>query len=225
VLPGIRAAAYAAIPGLVWAVVAMHFVATPYPKLAAYHPGYLWPGNHNAVFNYPNAAQQMKVFLHRPLYPVVLPMKTLHVQWLGLRDEMIGMFGWLEFGLPHRMYLFWVFAIACAALSDLIGKSTGFEGQRLVVIAVGPLAIFLTLCAIFDAEYLSWTQVGAPMIQGVQGRYFLPLLAGLAAFIPAAVRIPCAAKLKSALAIPAFVMGAIGMVVMPILMVSTYYLH
>ena len=38
------------------------------------------------------------------------------------------------------------------------------------------LMIFAVNCLIWTALYLSYTEVGAEVIQGVQGRYFLPLL-------------------------------------------------
>jgi hypothetical protein len=37
---------------------------------------------------------------------------------------------------------------------------------------------------IFAALYLGWTPVGAPVVEGVQGRYFLPLLAALVLVCP-----------------------------------------
>ncbi|MGH9447870.1 MAG: hypothetical protein ACRD3O_19425, partial [Terriglobia bacterium] len=66
--------------------------------------------------------------------------------------------------------------------------------------------------------------VGAPLIEGIQGRYLLLLLAALAVCLPA-VRIRGAARLKVALAAPAFAMAAFGMVFLPSLIVSTYYLR
>ena len=34
----------------------------------------------------------------------------------------------------------------------------------------------LSALVIFTGEYLQWTQVGFPVVEGVQGRYFVPLL-------------------------------------------------
>jgi uncharacterized membrane protein len=223
-LGGARVAALAVVPGVIWAAITMHFVATPYPLVPPYHPGYLWPGNHNAEFQSPNATAQAEVFLHRPLYTIILPIKTIGVQWVGLRNEMVGMFGWMEFGIPGRMYRFWVFAIACAILSDLLRERGNTHSPPPVAIAIGLVAIAAALCAVFDAEYLVWSRVGAPIIEGVQGRYLLPLLAAFAVSIPA-VRIRGAAKLKTVLAIPSFAMAAAGLIVLPSLMVSVYYLR
>ena len=37
---------------------------------------------------------------------------------------------------------------------------------------------------VFFSLYVIWTKVGAPVIDGVQGRYFLPLVAFLALLFP-----------------------------------------
>jgi uncharacterized membrane protein len=37
---------------------------------------------------------------------------------------------------------------------------------------------------IFVIQYLSWTRPGAEIIDGVQGRYFIPLAAALALAVP-----------------------------------------
>ncbi|MGH9581562.1 MAG: DUF2142 domain-containing protein, partial [Bryobacteraceae bacterium] len=223
-LAGLRVALLVVAPGIVWLALAMHFAAIPFPLFPAYHPGYLWPGSHDAVFDAPNSAQQIKVFLHRPLYPVVLPVKAIGTFWLALRDQMIGRFGWLEFGIPAQMYPFWVFAVACAIISGFFERSTHPRGPPPMAVILGLVAVAAALCAIFDAAYLAWAPIGVPLIDGVQGRYLLPLLAAFAAFIPA-VRVRGAAKLKTVLAIPSFAMAAAGMVVLPTLMVSTYYLR
>jgi uncharacterized membrane protein len=49
-------------------------------------------------------------------------------------------------------------------------------GFRLTLAAAGLIAIALT----FGTLYLAWTPVGSSVVQGVQGRYFIPILAILA---------------------------------------------
>ncbi|MGH9771197.1 MAG: DUF2142 domain-containing protein [Candidatus Acidiferrales bacterium] len=221
---GLRTAALAAAPGILWAAAGMLFIATPFVSSAPYHPGYLWPGNRNAVFDSPDISAQAEVFLHRPLYPIVLPIKTLEVQWPGLRDGTIGILGWLDLVLPREVYNFWMLAVGCAILSDILAGAAGSRAPPWAAIGIGLLTVFGTLCALFDAEYLTWSHVGAPLIEGIQGRYLLLLLAALAVCLPA-VRIRGAARLKVALAAPAFAMAAFGMVFLPSLIVSTYYLR
>jgi uncharacterized membrane protein len=42
----------------------------------------------------------------------------------------------------------------------------------------------LCAAAIFGIEYLTWTAPGSPVVEGVQGRYFLPLAAVFSLSIP-----------------------------------------
>ena len=53
------------------------------------------------------------------------------------------------------------------------------------------LAVFCVLCLIWTALYLSFTPVGADQINGVQGRYYIPLtLLLLLAVAPSALKKP-----------------------------------
>jgi uncharacterized membrane protein len=66
------------------------------------------------------------------------------------------------------------------AFAGCIAAGRGVAPARAVVIALAAAAA--ATLAIFAAQYLTWTPVGATRIEGVQGRYFLPvaLIAGAA---------------------------------------------
>jgi uncharacterized membrane protein len=224
---GLQATALAIVPGTIWAAITMYFVSTPYPVFPAYHPGRLWPGNPSTAFDAPNAAAQILVFVHRPLYPLILPIKTLETNWTWVRNSMLGMFGWIEFGLQDWMYRAWSWALGFAILGDVLCGRENRDARSFWVVSLLDLAtVAITFLAIYDAEYLIWTRVGAPVIDGVQGRYLIPLLPALAASLPTCKLYQYqAAKWEFLTALPALVMAAIGMVVLPWLMVSTYYLR
>jgi uncharacterized membrane protein len=222
--PALRIIGIAALPGIIWAAIVIHFVATPFPLLAPYHPGYLWPGDHQkATFDSPDFAEQAKVFIHRPLYPLVLPIESIKKNWEGDRETMIGRFGWLEYSLRHWMYTAWGYAILCAIAGDLFRRRSGTTAAPLAA-AIGLFAIAATILAICDAEYLMWTQVGMPWIDGIQGRYFLPLVAALGIALPG-IKSSQASFIKALLVTPTFAMLAIGMINLPLLMAATYYLR
>ena len=85
----------------------------------------------------------------------------------------IGQLGWLDVDMP-RFYN--VIALGELSLGTIIaaltlrGMNIG-RGTRLTLV----LVILTSATAIFAIQYLTWTKVGAPIIDGVQGRYFLPL--------------------------------------------------
>ncbi len=114
--------------------------------------------------------------------------------WTALQDyglnyleQMVGWLGILDIILPRRVMLLYLLPIAAAVLGDLIQPATGprLRPYAALLILVG--GAFLAALS----QYLTWTPVGGTRIEGVQGRYFLPLavilglgLAGLAPFAP-----------------------------------------
>lgn len=67
----------------------------------------------------------------------------------------------------------------------------GGEGRELSALQRGAALLlgFATLCLVWTALYLSFTPVGADVIRGVQGRYYLPVtMMGLLAVRTIALR-------------------------------------
>jgi uncharacterized membrane protein len=43
----------------------------------------------------------------------------------------------------------------------------------------------IAVAGIFGVQYLTWTSLGGPLVEGVQGRYFLPLALLVSGALPA----------------------------------------
>ncbi len=86
--------------------------------------------------------------------------------------ELVGNFGWLDAPLPLAAMVAWAAVLLMVAATDG-DRQVVFAGwQRLWTAAVaGATLLLLSL-----SQYLSWTPLGADRIDGLQGRYFLPLL-------------------------------------------------
>lgn len=97
--------------------------------------------------------------------------KTLWIQRKDILTSFIGRLGWLDVGLPVGYNI-----LACAMLG-LAAVSYGkpeilFTIQnRMIVMGAFGCTVFL-LCTLL---YLGWTPVGQADIQGLQGRYFIPV--------------------------------------------------
>ncbi|MBJ7575062.1 DUF2142 domain-containing protein [Luteimonas sp. MC1828] len=95
----------------------------------------------------------------------------------ALYESMIGRLGWLDIPLSS-----WTYTAAGAML--LASLWTNPDGTRIPaatrMLAAGAALGSLALLAV--PLFLTWTQVDAPVIQGLQGRYFLPTLAFLLVF-------------------------------------------
>jgi hypothetical protein len=103
-------------------------------------------------------------------------MNTIRVETETYAVQFVGQLGWLDTALPS-----WYVALAFAALAA--GFAAAIEGVARrpwlpLVVAVGAALL------IFVAQYLSWTQTGADLVDGVQGRYFIPLAAILVLAVP-----------------------------------------
>jgi uncharacterized membrane protein len=87
-------------------------------------------------------------------------------------QEFVGVLGWLDTLLPRPFYTaaYVMLATAFAAVAA-VGVSGGWRVVRLAAPALAVVGA-VGVCA---ALYIGWTNVGASRIDGVQGRYFLPL--------------------------------------------------
>ncbi len=86
----------------------------------------------------------------------------------------VGSFGWIDTGLdtPLPLFLVYIYVIFLffAALTDNIKLDLKLN-QKLISLSI----FLLTFTSIFILEYLTWTVVGNHIIDGVYGRYFIPI--------------------------------------------------
>jgi uncharacterized membrane protein len=127
---------------------------------------------------------QLSYILHAPLAYVIAILHTL--RWNHFfYEQFVGVLGWLSVPLPMAAYLLPPLAMLAAWGSQ----------ERLPPGRAVPLAFFgLTIVAastvlLMTALYLTWTPVGKYMVDGIQGRYFLPLAPlGSVVFLAACAR-------------------------------------
>jgi uncharacterized membrane protein len=125
----------------------------------------------------PDPAAQAHLLLHAPwrVFPVFV--STWHAYGGRLLHEVIGRLGWLDVDLPEAYH---DAAWAMLALAALVTCGTGgwprvsFWGLISLLVAAFGLAMF---------EYLAWSLPGSPVIDGLQGRHFVPLVLMLAAVV------------------------------------------
>jgi len=86
-------------------------------------------------------------------------------------ETFVGQLGWLNLYLPAWLINFYLFVLLFAALVVSTGDFRLGIPARVWMAAVFFLGIFL----IETAMYLYWTPVGQGFVEGVQGRYFIPL--------------------------------------------------
>lgn len=123
-----------------------------------------------------NSAAQLMYILHQPWTILPIAVNTLVQLHVTYTMSFIGVLGLLDLVLPDWYYnAAWfvlLLAFACVAAGP---------ARRIWVVLLICLA---AVGAVFFSEYLIWTVVQADHVDGVQGRYLIPLAAVLAMAVP-----------------------------------------
>jgi uncharacterized membrane protein len=107
--------------------------------------------------------------------------EPLRVAWILTEDylhlgrryvaQIVGQLGWLDANLPHPFL--WGYAA-------VLGLLALFDTRRTVVVSLGQRALLIlvavaTLALVSASQYATWTPYRADHVEGIQGRYFIPL--------------------------------------------------
>ncbi|MBW4682866.1 MAG: DUF2142 domain-containing protein [Microcoleus vaginatus WJT46-NPBG5] len=126
----------------------------------------LRPATDNVVLS-----EQVNYILNQPMQFILTQINTFSTYGLNYLEQLIGKLGWLDTSLPKFHIISYIILLVTVALvshkSDI--KISLFQKTIALII------ILLTGLLITTAMYLAWTPVGAGLIEGVQGRYFIPL--------------------------------------------------
>lgn len=85
---------------------------------------------------------------------------------------MVGVLGWLDTPLPDAIYVYAAVLLGVAVLADSATPNAAHWQDRSAYAAAAVGYVLATLLILWAA----WTPEGAQVIEGVQGRYFLPIL-------------------------------------------------
>jgi len=214
----------ATLPAIVWYGVAQHYAMVPFVRGMPYPAGPLWPGEPGTMFGTTDPARQMEVFLHQPSLILSLPIGALigdfNVYMLGL----VGVIGTLDLFLPPWLYTVWFWAMPVALAAVVLDGARKAPSWAPLASMLGVLAIAASVVALFDGQYLSWTAVGAQAVDGVQGRYLIPLLPMLGLVLPR-LPVPNARTIRAVLLVAPVFAAAASLAAVPRLLVTTYYLR
>lgn len=116
-----------------------------------------------------NEHAQVAFIEHHPLRALATIGRDLGVHAWVYTHQMIGTLGWLTIPLPRTLI------VAIIALLVVVAATAGPRLTRAQRIAALTIAI-ASIVTVEVSEYISWTAVGANVVEGVQGRYFIPIL-------------------------------------------------
>lgn len=116
-----------------------------------------------------DASAQIAVVARAPLEFVQIAVSDYARHALQYLDHLVGRLGWLDIGLPRIVFGSYVILFFYVAMSVSLRLSV-MERTMLAVVFVA------TLLVISLSQYLLWTPVGGGAIEGLQGRYFIPIV-------------------------------------------------
>lgn len=130
---------------------------------------------------------QMSLLVHRPIDFLQALVRTLDIaRIIAYSIEAVGVFGWLTVLLrPAVVYVLPLVGFALIWIFGSRGRANRDTRQGIWYLALALISAML----IMTAMYVTWTPAGSGTIQGVQGRYFIPILPlagmGLMELLPA----------------------------------------
>ncbi len=121
-----------------------------------------------------DAEKQVQYILHNPFKFIEILFRTITIRWNWYIQTMLGNWlGWLNIGMNEK-----IISISGWILIYNTGKMIfKFERRKIQLSII--LAVFISIVLIFTSLYITCTEVENTIVRGVQGRYFMPLLAPL----------------------------------------------
>ena len=123
-------------------------------------------GHLSIAANNADMSAQIAVLMH-PVRLTMLLADTLHANGMEYANQFVGRLGWLDVLLPS----WYVHATLVGLMACLLLLARPFDRGGLIVVC----AVLGSSVAVMLLIYFSWTAVGHPVIDGIQGRYFVPL--------------------------------------------------
>jgi uncharacterized membrane protein len=172
------------------------------------------------LFRTTDPAAQWQTLLRHPIDTLSLPFTTFYGDWKLLLAAAVGALGPLDFALPFWLYRVWYVALAVTGAGMLLGLLRPGQQPPRWAGGAAALAVLAALYAVFLLQYFAWTAVGADHVEGVQGRYMLPLLPILVCALPGPGG--WSGRLFAAPTVAASLLTATAL---PVLTVWRFYLH
>ena len=115
----------------------------------------------------------IEVFINHPLYLFTYLKNTLLIRGDYYVKTMIGwQLGWLDLNIPDYLVSVFLILMAVSTFRRTYESLQLNSGMRFTLFCFSWISIILIIMGIT----LTWTPAASPVAEGVQGRYFLPLV-------------------------------------------------
>ena len=120
-----------------------------------------------------NSKEQLAFILKNPIEYIAVLSRTLNEGLFGYFEMMVGSaLGCLSVHTPHIFVFVTIYLLLSFILKDLKEKKVLKPFELLFISGI----VLATIILIFTSLYMQWSQVRRMTVDGVQGRYFLPLI-------------------------------------------------
>lgn len=117
------------------------------------------------------ASEQLHFILSNPVKFAFILFTDFNVNIQAYIAQFIGVLGWLDTPLPTILYILYSFLLVFIALVDNRPNIIITLRDKLKIVAI----LIFSILLIYLLTYLSWTPVGQEVVEGIQGRYFIPV--------------------------------------------------
>jgi uncharacterized membrane protein len=119
-----------------------------------------------------SASEQLNWVLTHPLGYLNVLINTVQIHGLDVaKSFIIGKLGWADVPMPHWLFYLHGTMLVFYALTDSKKEIALPYAKKMLILSV----CLINVLVIFTSLYLIWNPVGTDIIDGLQGRYFVPI--------------------------------------------------
>lgn len=118
-----------------------------------------------------STSEQARFVLSHPVKFAVIALNDFNLNLDSHLKQFLGVLGWLDTDLPSSLLISYSHILVVIALIDSRPNVIILFRDKWKIVFVLLASIFL----IYLLTYLAWTPVGKEAIEGIQGRYFIPI--------------------------------------------------
>lgn len=119
-----------------------------------------------------NAFKQLHFIISHPFSYVLVLLKTFIIKTPRIIITMIGVLGWQDTHLDFLTYMLYPILIVLSIITE---KKSDFNFKKWQLYLLS-FDVIISICLIYTTLYLMWSEVGAPLVYGLNGKYFTPLM-------------------------------------------------
>ena len=130
-----------------------------------------------------SASKQLAYLINNPLHIFKVIYNTIRFNTVFYIRGLVGYFSWFSFKVNDLYFIIYLVLFLYVIFSE---KNIISTKQRLILL----ISILISVIGIFGAMYLLWSGYKLSLVEGVQGRYFIPLIVPtFICFIPKKIKI------------------------------------